>query len=215
MSPFIIYLIVLTVAYLLYYIALITIDLHSKPKRENEEEETLDTSDMDDEQEEQREDIAEVEEETEEQASLNDEEVPEEPLAEPLEFEEEKSEIVEPEAEESKEEDKVPVEEEIDGINRVAFVENEPMLLKQPKADDKGPAFDPNINEPTYGVKEVMGPQKSDTSVSRKAETLNNALEMTKTKGNQYNSQELLDMLMSDEETKKKNFEVKNEATRM
>lgn len=45
MSPFIIFVIVLTIAYVLYYATLITMDLNAKSKKEGEHEETISASD--------------------------------------------------------------------------------------------------------------------------------------------------------------------------
>ena len=41
MSPFIIFVIVLTIAYVLYYATIITMDLNAKSKKEGEHEETI------------------------------------------------------------------------------------------------------------------------------------------------------------------------------
>ena len=45
MSPFIIFVIVLTIAYVLYYATIITMDLNEKSKKEGEHEETISASD--------------------------------------------------------------------------------------------------------------------------------------------------------------------------
>lgn len=45
MSPFIIFVIVLTIAYVLYYATIITMDLNAKSKKEEEHEETISASD--------------------------------------------------------------------------------------------------------------------------------------------------------------------------
>ena len=45
MSPFIIFVIVLTIAYVLYYATIITMDLNAKSKKEGEHEETISASD--------------------------------------------------------------------------------------------------------------------------------------------------------------------------
>ena len=45
MSPFIIFAIVLTIAYVLYYATIITMDLNAKSKKEGEHEETISASD--------------------------------------------------------------------------------------------------------------------------------------------------------------------------
>lgn len=45
MSPFIIFVIVLTIAYVLYYASIITMDLNAKSKKEGEHEETISASD--------------------------------------------------------------------------------------------------------------------------------------------------------------------------
>lgn len=50
MSPFVIYLIVLTIAYILLYATLITIDLTAKKKQEGAVEETINAGDVDDDQ---------------------------------------------------------------------------------------------------------------------------------------------------------------------
>lgn len=48
MSPFIIFAIVLTIAYVLYYATIITMDLNAKSKKEGEHEETISASDTKD-----------------------------------------------------------------------------------------------------------------------------------------------------------------------
>ena len=48
MSPFIIFVIVLTIAYVLYYATIITMDLNAKSKKEGEHEETISASDTKD-----------------------------------------------------------------------------------------------------------------------------------------------------------------------
>lgn len=52
MSPFIIFAIVLTIAYVLYYATIITMDLNAKSKKEGEQEETISASDTKDAEEE-------------------------------------------------------------------------------------------------------------------------------------------------------------------
>lgn len=52
MSPFIIFAIVLTIAYVLYYATIITMDLNAKSKKEGEHEETISASDTKDAEEE-------------------------------------------------------------------------------------------------------------------------------------------------------------------
>lgn len=239
MSPFIIYVIALTVAYILYYTAIITLDMHSKPKTEGEVEETFDTSDMGETSDEEppSEDIAEAEEDTVEQQFISDapeaepsdeqsqdlQKLFDEAYAQNAEQEEQghdESQIEEAIEEESdSEEEQVQIEpkiedEEIEGVSTIAFVEDEPFLLKPQKEEDNSPAFDPNINGPMFGVSEIIDVPKRETDVSRRAETMNNALEMIQTKGNQLDAVMLRDTLLSDEETKKQNIEVRNEFTR-
>ena len=47
MSPFLIFAIVLTVAYIIYYAVMITRDLYGKKDEENKHEEVFDVGDMD------------------------------------------------------------------------------------------------------------------------------------------------------------------------
>lgn len=252
MSPFTIYVIALTAAYILYYTAVITLDLNSKPKTEEETEENFDTSDMNgdmnDVPEPPSEQIAEADEgyedmsprsflyhnadeyqygeqeEQEEQSRLPKDAIPEGQDTEALQDHSEARQTESEDGEEVPEEEtespegnsesaETGEEEEIPGISTVTFEEDAPLLLK-PQEEDKGPAFDPSLNEPPYDVREVIGTPRQESSLARKIEMTQDALESIETRGNQYDPYGVRTILSSAEETEKKNIEVRNEVTR-
>ena len=251
MSPFVIFLIVLTIAYMLYYAAMITIDLTAKPNDDEAKEETLDTSDMDDgagytpkaviensdggfkvhdfeaqnpgiepentiaEAEEEESEQQQAEQQTPEPQTLAEPEPEPEPI--PKQEQDEQEEAIEKVKEEPAADETIepPTEEEIEGIHTVKFVEDAPVTVREEVDKSDVPAFDPSLNPPAYDVSEVYGSPERDTSVARKANVVSTSLSSIETKGNQFDSFDLRNILADEEQTQQERIEVHHEATRM
>ena len=251
MNGFVIFLIVLTIGYVLYYAAIITIDLTAKPKDDGKKEETLAMGDMADDMgytpktvkessdggfsvSEDIPETAEAEEQTPELASQiaeAEEETPETPEPEPgtlqdpdpsneeVPSEEEtgggmSEEQTQEEPEEQTEEPAEEQDEEIEGITSVTFDEDADVTVREEVDKSDLPAFDPNMNPPSYDVSEVYGAPQRDTSVSRKADLVRSSLSSIETKGNQFSSFDLRNILQDESQTKQENIVVHNEASR-
>ena len=253
MNGFVIFLIVLTIGYVLYYAAIITIDLTAKPKDDGKKEETLAMGDMADDMGYTPKTVKEssdggfsVSDDMPETAEA-DEQTPE-PAPAPLiaEAEEETPETLEPEPGTSQEPDHSheenpseeetgggmteeqtqeepeqqteelaeEQEEEIEGITSVTFDEDADVTVREEVDKSDLPAFDPNMNPPSYDVSEVYGAPQRDTSVSRKADLVRSSLSSIETKGNQFSSFDLRNILQDESQTKQENIVVHNEASR-
>ena len=70
------------------------------------------------------------------------------------------------------------------------------------------------MNPPSYDVSEVYGAPQRDTSVSRKADLVRSSLSSIETKGNQFSSFDLRNILQDESQTKQENIVVHNEASR-
>lgn len=250
MNGFVIFLIVLTIGYVLYYAAIITIDLTAKPKDDGKKEETLAMGYMADDMGytpktvkessdggfSVSEDIpeTEAEEQTPEpapQIAEAEEETPETPEPEPgalqdpdpsneeAPLEEEtgggmSEEQTQEEPEQQTEEPAEEQEEEIEGITSVTFDEDADVTVREEVDKSDLPAFDSNMNPPSYDVSEVYGAPQRDTSVSRKADLVRSSLSSIETKGNQFSSFDLRNILQDESQTKQENIVVHNEASR-
>ena len=222
MSGFVIFLIVLTIGYVLYYAAIITIDLTAKPKDDGKKEENLAMGDMTD-------DMGfkpkTVKESSDGGFSVSDD-IPEntegdeqnpEPAPEIAEAEEEPEPrsaggqtMEEPQDEPEEQQE----EEEIEGITSVTFDEDADVTVREEVDKSDIPAFDPNMNPPTYDVSEFYGAPQRDTSVSRKANIVRSSLSSIETKGNQHISFDLRDILQDETQTKQERIEARHEASR-
>lgn len=253
MNAYVILIIVLTIGYILYYAAMITIDLFAKPKDEGRKEETISAGDMADdmgytpktvkessdgsfsvtdtepespEQEEEHIDEAEqISEADEEQATSEEPEAvpePEEPETDESHEEGDEGEKGEEqetgeteEAEATEETEEVSDEDaEIEGITSVPFVEGADVTVREEVDKSDIPAFDPNMNPPSYDVTEVIGGAQHDTDVSRKAELIHSSLSSIETNGNQFDSFDLRNILQNEERTNQECIEARHEATR-
>lgn len=246
MSGFVIFLIVLTIAYILYYAAIITIDLTAKPKDDSGKEETLamgdddmgytpktvkestdggfsvteDTPEPTAEEEQTHEPAPEIAEAEEENPEPEPEPAPEpepEPTTpeEPTEEVEKREETTEQVLEEPEQPaDEPEEEEEIEGITSVTFDEDADVTVREEVDKSDVPAFDPNMNPPTYDVSEVFGAPERDTNVSRKAHLVRSSLSSIETRGNQFDSFDLRDILQNEERTEQERIVVHNEASR-
>ena len=105
-------------------------------------------------------------------------------------------------------------EEEIEGITSVTFDEDADVTVREEVDKSDLPAFDPNMNPPSYDVSEVYGAPQRDTSVSRKADLVRSSLSSIETKGNQFSSFDLRNILQDESQTKQENIVVHNEASR-
>lgn len=254
MSGFVIFLIVLTIGYVLYYAAIITIDLTAKPKDDGKKEETLAMGDMtdymgfkpksvkestdggfsvsdvipentegDEQNTEPAPEIAEAEEEPEPQSQESEPEPKPTPDPEPTPSEEPELEedtqgggqsggqtMEEPHNEPEDQQE----EEEIEGITSVAFDEDADVTVREEVDKSDIPAFDPNMNPPTYDVSEFYDAPQRDTSVSRKANIVRSSLSSIETKGNQHISFDLRDILQDETQTKQERIEARHEASR-
>ena len=193
MSPFIIFTIVLTIAYVLYYAAIITMDLNAKSKKEGEHEETISASDTKEAEEEYApqtvlEDTKTggfsflestetlenpVEENTEnDSASAIDNILPEgaETSADANEYNH-----LGAEDEPSQEDDPENGEAEESSISTSAFSEETPSEEKPDELFDESKAFDQDMAQPHYAVSSIIDNEK-DAALAQRLETISQRL---------------------------------------
>ena len=193
MSPFIIFAIVLTIAYVLYYVAIITMDLNAKSKKDGEHEETISASDTKEAEEEYApqtvlEDTKTggfsflestetlenpVEENTEnDSASAIDNILPEgaETSADANEYNH-----LGEEDEPSQEDDPENDEAEESSISTSAFSEETPSEEKPDELFDESKAFDQDMAQPHYAVSSIIDNEK-DAALAQRLETINQRL---------------------------------------
>ena len=209
MSPFIIFAIVLTIAYVLYYATIITMDLNAKSKREGEHEETISASDAKETEEEYApqtvvedtktgsfsfmEPIA-IQEASVEEASENDTTSIADDNAQPktaetstdayedkhFGTENESSQGVNPQNGDDKE---AP-------ISPSVFSEETPPEEKQDELFDESKAFDQDMAQPQYAVSSIIDNEK-DAALAQRIDAINKRLVDCPTGGGLRNPMQL------------------------
>ena len=212
MSPFLIFAIVLTIGYVLYYAAIITMDLNAKPKSGASAEENIVIGDSTDDQDEYKPKAVVENPETggfnflEEGHSLepevSEEAIDEQPLSNEADaaLPPQQEEIIseggetsanEPEESSEDEEDEFPVlkysEQGIEGEEKVT----EPF--------DESKAFDPELMQPKFGVSAIVEPEVS-MKVAQHIDKVNSSNKSIETKGNLVPSFDLADIIRKKKE---------------
>lgn len=209
MSPFIIFAIVLTIAYVLYYATIITMDLNAKSKKEGEHEETISASDTKD-----------AEEEYAPQTVLEDTKTGGFSFLESTEnnenFIEEVIESINTPttADDDPHLDIAEISVNTDGDNRQGTEDVEPSEEHQDNVDDKGSintasafsevppeekkdevfdeskAFNQDMAQPQYAVSSIIGNEK-DAALVQRIDAINQRLVDCKTEGGLRNPMQL------------------------
>ena len=241
MSPFIIFAIVLTLGYVIYYGAMVATDLAAQSKRQGDETETIDTGteendfvhnaksvyeDPDngdfgfttDVPEEPVLVIQEAEEEPEEVPEPTNENVEEETPAEEAEeplsegtAEETSDEPTDTDEPEVQEDPEPEVEEDDDGLVTVEYTEQQEE--KKEELFDVNQAFDPSLTQPKFVVSQVIEPSASPET-QQKANEVNNALESIERLGNQHKPLVLANLLKNKELSEQHNIDTRDEVTK-
>lgn len=230
MSPFIIFVIVLTIAYVLYYATIITMDLNAKSKKEGEHEETISASDA-----------KEAEEEYAPQTVLEDtktggfsfiesnetsenpvEEAPEtEPaltidegsLPKTTETSTDENEGNHFGTEESSQEDNPENNDDKESpISTSVFSEENSSEENLDELFDESKAFDPDLAQPKYAVSSIIDNEK-DAALAQRIDTINQRLVdcQTETKGGLRNPMQLASEIRENREHS--NIDFKDEYT--
>lgn len=241
MSPFIIFAIVLTLGYVIYYGAMVATDLAAQSKRQGDETETIDTGTEEDDfvhtaksvyedpdnggfgfttdvPEEPAQVIQEAEEEPEEVPEPTNETVEEETPAEEAEeplsegtAEETSDEPTDTDEPEVQEDPEAEVEEDDDGLVTVEYTEQQEE--KKEELFDVNQAFDPSLTQPKFGVSQVIEPSAS-LETQQKANEVNNALESIERLGNQHKPLVLVNLLKNKELSEQHNIDTRDEVTK-
>ena len=230
MSPFIIFVIVLTIAYVLYYVTIITMDLNAKSKKEGEHEETISASDT-----------QETEEEYAPQTVLEDtktggfsfiepnetsenpvEEVTETepapaidegPLHETTETSTDENEENHFGAEESSQDDNPENNDDKESpISTSVFSEEAISEEKSDELFDESKAFDQDFAQPKYTVSSIIDNEK-DAALTQRIDTINQRLVdcRTETKSGLRNPMQLASEIRENREHS--NIDFKDEYT--
>lgn len=225
MSPFLIFTIVLTIGYVLYYAALITMDLHVKPKDGASAEENIVVGENADDQDEykpkavventetggfgfleEKDDSVSPEDNIEEEPSVQEEVLSSvEEDGQPQEKEEEyvSEESGEREEEKTKEEDEIPV---------LEYKADETHTDKESEPFDESEAFDPELSQPKYGVSTIVEPQVSEKLVQQ-IEKVNADNTNIQLKGNVISSFDLAEIIRKKKD-ENCNIDFKDEITK-
>lgn len=208
MSPFIIFAIVLTIAYILYYATLITMDLNAKPKDAEKATETISADDGEEEESgiksrnviedtesggfnimepsTSSDDGGIVEEATDHAEDILQEETPEVPPA-TLPSNDEEDEIEESEEEEEEQED--------NGISTIPFEGTSSEDDGEDKPFEETDAFNPDLAQPHYGISAIVG-NPVDAAVQKNVDDLNQVLLTNhKPKGNLKAPEEFVSLI--------------------
>ena len=229
MSPFIIFAIVLTIAYVLYYATIITMDLNAKSKKEGEHEETISADDSKMAEEEYApQTVVEdtktggfsfmeptaIQEDTVEEASENDTLSVKDDSTQP--------EIAETstdtngenhfgtEDESSQEDDPENVDDNEAPISTSVFSEKPPPEEKQDELFDETKAFDQYMAQPQYAVSSIINNEK-DAALAQRIDAINKRLEDCPTGGGLRNPMQLASEIRENREHS--NIDFKDEYT--
>lgn len=229
MSPFIIFVIVLTIAYVLYYATIITMDLNAKSKKEGEHEETISASDT-----------QETEEEYAPQTVLEDTKTGGFSFIEPNETSENPvEEVTETDPvpaigectltettetstdangdnhfgteDQSSQEDN-PEDDKEDSISTSVFSEEATSEEKSDELFDESKAFDQDLAQPKYTVSSIIDNEK-DAALTQRIDTINQRLVdcRTETKSGLRNPMQLASEIRENREHS--NIDFKDEYT--
>ena len=202
MSTFVIFAIVLTLGYILYYAAMITIDMTARKKSDAATEETINTDGFSDAE---PVDIAEANEEEPLSTTTGDEgettideatdedgtegaDVPDD--APDVPGDDEQAVAEEPLEDGVSAEETSELEDEEEPVPGIEYFEEKPEDDADKKDFDVNDVFDPDLLTPKYGVTELVEPPVSDEA-QEKANMVNASLLSIASKGNQMDSFDL------------------------
>lgn len=230
MSPFIIFAIVLTIAYILYYATIITMDLHAKSKKDGEHEETISVGDKTEDD-----DIASQivientqtggfdflnpnstieempsEENTEEDTSSEENQTGIQAAKEGTEEQPDESNndlaIPNPSDETTEQDDSV------EGISQADLLEEGSQNEENNDLFDESQAFDPALAQPQYSVSSIVGGSE-DTEIEKRIESVKQKLMEIDTQGGLINPFKFVDEMKTEDSRKQSNIEYKDEYT--
>lgn len=230
MSPFIIFAIVLTIAYVLYYATIITMDLHAKSEKDGEHEETIPVGDNTEDD-----DIVSqtVVENTQTggfdflNSNSTIEEMPSEENTEEDTSSEDNQTDIQAEAEGTKEQpegnndglvipnqfdETTEQDDSVDGISKADFLEEGSLDEENDELFDESQAFDPALAQPQYGVSSIVGESK-DTEIEKRIESVKQKLMEIDTQGGLINPFKFVDEMKTEDSRKQSNIEHKDEYT--
>lgn len=239
MSPFIIFAIVLTIAYVLYYATIITMDLNAKSKKEGELEETIPAVDGKETDEEYTPqtvventetggfsfmEAPEYEEENVLEEERPDEEEHNDILSNAPDYEQKLKFENDPEIQESASdeseadnssgtaEEKRSIDEtsEEDAIPTVDFSEASEQAAGSKEPFDESKVFDADLAQPQYAVSSIIG-DKADKVLAQRIESIGQKLQSCQAEGKLINPFEFVNEAKGDRE--KSNIEFKDEYT--
>lgn len=240
MSPFIIFAIVLTIAYVLYYATIITMDLNAKSKKEGEVEETISAVDGKETDEEYTpqtvventesggfsfmEALADEEENVPEEEKPDEEEEHNDILSNAPDYEQKQEfendpEIQESASEEPKANNSLETAEEMPSIDETTEENTIPTVdfseTLEPVADSEEPfdeskVFDADLAQPQYAVSSIIG-NKADKVLAQRIENIEQKLQSCQAEGKLINPFEFANEAKGDRE--KSNIEFKDEYT--
>lgn len=205
MSPFIIFAIVLTIAYVLYYATIITMDLNAKSKKEGEHEETISASDTKDAEEEYAPQTVLEDTKTGGFSFLESTEAPGNPVEEAAETE--PAPAIDDETtetptdanrdnhlgmeDESSQEDNPENDDDKEApISTSMFHEETTSEEKQEELFDESKAFDQDLTQPQYAISSIIDNEK-DAALIQRIDAINQRLVDCKTEGGLRNPMQL------------------------
>lgn len=212
MSPFLIFAIVLTIGYVLYYAAIITMDLNAKPKSGVSAEENIIVGDSTDDQDEYKPKAVVENPETggfnflEEGLALEPE-VPEETADEPSSTNEEdatlpsqQEEIISEDSEASVSEHEESPEDDDEELPVLSYSEHQGEgEEKKQEPFDESKAFDPELMQPKFGVSAIVEPEVSE-KVALHIDKVSSSNGSIETKGNLVPSFDLAEVIRKKKE---------------
>lgn len=231
MSPFIIFAIVLTIAYVLYYATIITMDLQAKSEKDKEHEETISVGDN-------TEDEDVVSQTVVENAQTGGfdfldsnssvEEITSEENIEETTASEENQTDIQTEAEGTEEQPErnndglvIPNQSDetteqndsIDGISKADFLEEGSQDEEKVELFDESQAFDSALTRPQYDVSSIFGGSE-DTEIEKRIESVKQKLMEIDTQGGLINPFKFVDEMKTEDSRKQSNIEHKDEYTK-
>ena len=231
MSPFLIFAIVLTIAYILYYATIITMDLHAKSKKDGEHEETISVGDKTEDDDIVSQTVVEntqtggfdflnpnssieempSEENTEEDTSSEENQTDIQAEAEGTEEQPEGNNdgiVIPNQSDETTEQ-----EDSVEDIPQVDFLEEGSQDEESDVLFDESQAFDPALAQPQYGVSSIVGGSK-DSEIEKRIESVKQKLMEIDTQGGLINPFKFVDEMKTEDSRKQSNIEHKDEYTK-
>ena len=230
MSPFLIFAIVLTIAYILYYATIITMDLHAKSKKDGEHEETISIEDKTEDDDIVSQTVVEntqtggfdflnsnstieempSEENTEEETSSEENQTDIQAKTEGTEEQPEGNNdgLVIP----NQSDETIEQEDSVDGISKADFLEKGSQNEEKDELFDESQAFNPALAQPQYGVSSIVGGSK-DTEIEKRIESVKQKLMEIDTQGGLINPFKFADEMKTEDSRKQSNIEYKDEYT--